>query len=214
MSPQASQQFRYIVISLEREPERLANFHARNGQTNVAIEHFKAIDGAKLRTVNATILANGTSFYTPGAIGVAMSHLALWHECVSSDQNLVNLEDDAHLRHDLSCQLHNICQRYDWDLILLGCNMNTRIELNISPEIDLAARFSVHDPSPKHLNAFTKMTEPVALCRLRLAFGTGGYAVTPKGAALLTKKCFPLNNRAIYVGGLRTAHFPLTALIV
>jgi hypothetical protein len=77
--------------------------------------------------------------------------------------------------------------------------MNTTIELNISPDIDLAARFSVRFPSAKHLGVFAKMTEPVALCRLRLAFGTAGYAVTPKGAALLTEKCFPLDNRPIQV---------------
>jgi glycosyl transferase, family 25 len=198
MSAQRSSQFRYMVISLEREPERLANFRARNDQTNVAIEHFKAIDGAKLTTVDATILAKG-AFNTPGAIGNAMSHLTLWKECVSSDTNLVILEDDAYLRHDLSYQLHNICERCDSNLIMLGCNMDTTIELNISPGIDLGARFSVRYPSAKHLDAFAKMTEPVALCRLGIALGLGGYAVTPKGAALLTEKCFPLDNRLVYM---------------
>jgi hypothetical protein len=118
MPRQASLQFRYMVISLEHQPERLVNFRARNDQTNVAIEHFKAIDGAKLTTVDPTILAKGALFYTPGAIGNAMSHLALWKECVSSDTNLVVFEDDARLRHDLSRQLHNICERCDWDLII------------------------------------------------------------------------------------------------
>jgi len=198
MSAQTSRQFRYVVISLERESKRLKNFRARNNRVKVAIEHFKAIDGAKLTTIDATMLARGT-IYTPGAIGVAMSHLALWKECISSDTNFVIFEDDAHLRYDLSNHLHDICERCDWDLIMLGCNMNTTIELNILPDIDLAARFSVRFPSVKHLNAFVKMTEPVALFRLRLAFGLGGYAVTPKGAALLTEKCFPLDNRPIYL---------------
>jgi GR25 family glycosyltransferase involved in LPS biosynthesis len=198
MSAQTSPKFRYTVINLEREPGRLANFLARNDQTKIPIEHFKAIDGAKLTSIDATILTRG-AFYTLGATGNAMSHLALWKECVSSDTNFVIFEDDAHIRHDLSCQLHNICEHCDWDLIMLGYNMNTTIELNISPDIDLAARFSVRFPSIKHLDAFVKMTEPIALCRLRLAFGLGGYAVTPKGAALLTEKCFPLDNHPIYL---------------
>ncbi len=211
MSHQVSPQFRYIVISLEREPERLANFRARNDQTNVAFEHFKAIDGVRLTSVDETILAKGVSLYTPGAIGTAISHRALWDKCVSNNTNLVILEDDAHLRHDLSRELHYICQRYDWDLILLGCNMNTRIELNISAGIDLAARFSIPYPTPKHLNAFAKVTEPVGLFRLRQAFGIGGYAVTPRGAALLREKCFPLDNRPIYVG-LQNRSFPAYGL--
>ena len=190
---------RYVVINLEREPQRLADFHARNEQTKLAIDHFQAVDGAKLTAIDTTILAPGASYYSPPMVATAMSHLALWKECASSDMIFVVFEDDVHLRRDLGSQLHKLCGSGDWDLVLLGCNMDTTIELNLSPDIDLAGRFSVRYPSVNQLDAFAATTEPVAPCRLRVAFGTSAYAVTPKGAALLIEKCFPLDNRVIHL---------------
>jgi glycosyl transferase, family 25 len=195
-------EFDCFVISLEDESKRLAQFRARNKPTEIVINHFKAVDGSKLENIGdmRSILGEGAHNWTRGSVGCAMSHLALWKECVSRKRKFVIFEDDAYLRYDFSSQLQGLFERYkDWDLILLGYNTNTIIELGISPGINFAGQFSVPFPNSVHLNEFVRVTDPVALLRLKIAFGLCGYVVTPKGAKLLIEKCLPLDTRAIYI---------------
>ena len=133
------------------------------------------------------------------AIGAALSHRGLWQQCLSRGEVLVVFEDDAWLRHDFGPQLEALLRRAgEWDVMLFGCNMDTDIELAVTPQVSLTGSFSVAYPQPEHLAEFTKMRDAVELCRVLLALGICGYAVTPRGAErLLLQYCFPLDNRPL-----------------
>jgi hypothetical protein len=47
------------------------------------------------------------------------------------------------------------------------------------------------------LERFAAARAPVAIFRLRHAFGICGYAISPQGAAKLRERCFPMDNRMI-----------------
>jgi glycosyl transferase family 25 len=189
-----------FVISLSID--QFAAFCARNASARTTFEHFRAVDGRKLESLPPGILADGVR-YTPGNIGLAISHRALWDICIARDEVVAVFEDDAVLRHDFNAQVAALLvqrARPDargWDLLLLGCNMDTAIELGCTPGIDIGVVFSAMYPKPDHIDAFVRSNDPINLLPLRLAFGTCGYLITPAGAAHLKQHCFPMDNRRI-----------------
>ena len=129
-----------------------------------------------------------------------MSHLALWQRSVALNKPHIVFEDDAFLRHDIKRQFVALVrQPVDWDIILIGYNTDAAFELNVAPGMSLGGGFSLHYPTAQHLDDFVKSTNPVGLQRLLTAFGTSGYAVTPKGADFLIRACFPLDNRPVQI---------------
>jgi glycosyl transferase, family 25 len=193
-------QFDCFVINLKRQPERLKEFIERNKLSGVNFHHSEAIDGTKINPANCfgRIVAQGAVGYSSSIIGCAMSHLELWHRCADQTKDFVVFEDDAVVRNDIKTQLNSLVRQVpDWDIFLLGYNMDVPLELNIAPGIDYNGTFSVGHPTSDHLADFTNSTGPVALLRLNMALGTCGYTVTPKGAQFLISACFPMDNRQV-----------------
>jgi glycosyl transferase, family 25 len=190
--------FDCFVISLKRQPDRLQAFRDRNKPAKIDFKHFEAIDGAQSNAADLDgIVAKGATNYTPGAVGVAMSHLALWRHCTERNNHLVVCEDDAVLRHDIKERLSSLAEGNNWDVILLGYNMDAAFELKIAPGIDFGGGFSVRFPTAKHLADFANANDSVGLQRLNIALGLCGYAVTSKGAQFLIRSCFPMDNRPV-----------------
>jgi glycosyl transferase family 25 len=193
--------FDSFVISLKRQPEKLQAFIARNRPSGIDFRHFEAVDGARCNIfdlIGGQVVARGAVNYTPGAIGNALSHLALWRRCVEQGRHLVIFEDDAVVRNDFKARLSPLAgQGDDWDIILLGYNTDAVLELNIAPGIDLGGVFSIDYPTPEHLADFAHANSPVGLQRLVTAMGTCGYALAPKGAERLIRGCFPMDNRPV-----------------
>jgi glycosyl transferase family 25 len=75
---------RLRVISLDRTPERFANFLNTNPQ--IAVERFADIDGQTIDRAACVrdnlITADNT--YRPGAIGHTLSNVTLWRQCRGS----------------------------------------------------------------------------------------------------------------------------------
>lgn len=189
-----------FVISLSTD--QFAAFCSRNAPAGTTFEHFTAVDGRKLASLPPGILADGVR-YTPGNVGLAISHRTLWDICISRDEIIAVFEDDAVLRHDFNAQVAALLPQRaqptprSWELLLLGCNMDTAIELGCTPGIDIGLIFSAMYPKPDHIRAFARSNDPINLLPLRLAFGTCGYLITPAGATRLQRHCFPMDNRAI-----------------
>lgn len=81
------------VISLTSTPERRRRF--AEAHEGVGFEFFDAVDGHT--AVRAPFLHVP---HTLGAVGCALSHLALWQLGAATGQMLTIAEDDAILRHD------------------------------------------------------------------------------------------------------------------
>ena len=192
--------FDCFVINLKRQPERLKAFLEQNKPSRVTFNYFEAIDGAQVDSADfhGHVLAKGAINYTSGMIGTAMSHLALWRRCAEQTKYFAVFEDDAVVRADIKTQFASLVnQVHGWDIILLGYNTDVPLELNISPGIDYGGIFSVKYPTANHLSDFANSTNPVGLHRLVMAMGTCGYAVAPKGAQMLIRTCFPMDNRPV-----------------
>jgi GR25 family glycosyltransferase involved in LPS biosynthesis len=195
------------VINLARRADRRKWFRKQNLSAGIRIEVFDAIDGAgvDMRTAVADGVIAPETKYTPGAVGVGMSHRHLWRECLAQKKPALVFEDDAALRSDVGAVLPRLVSQLgeNWDIILLGYNTDSVLDLNLwKGGIDLRAVFSVAVPTPAQLTAFSASREAVALYRLNSAFGLCGYVISPRGAASLLPKCFPMDNRVIRIPAL------------
>jgi glycosyl transferase, family 25 len=184
-----------LVISLD--VQRFSTFCKRNEATGIDFVHVRAVDGAALSHIPNGVVSLEANYSMP-AIGAALSHRNLWRECLSRGEVTAVFEDDAWLRQDFEPRLDTLLKRATgWDVMLFGCNTNTGIELAVTPHVSLRGSFTVAYPQPEHLAEFSKMRDAVELCRVLLALGICGYAITPRGAERLLRYCFPLDNRPI-----------------
>ena len=141
--------------------------------------------------------------YSEGMIGCGASHLALWKHAKNNQRNILIFEDDAYCRWDLRNQLDGLLGNLrDWDVILLGYNTSSVLDVRISEDCNFAGFFSTQH-TPAQLEKFQKTTNNVALMRLNNAFGSCAYLVSPQGAEKLIKT-FPMDNRPVRVPGLQT----------
>ena len=205
MSEQFDTLFDCFVISLKRTPERLHAFRTRNSNCGIDFRYFEAIDGTQIDAseIENRLVAKNATGYKPGIIGNAKSHLTLWQQCAEQTKPFVVLEDDAVVRNDITDTLiATTAQWREWDIILLGYNTDTPLELNIAPGILFGGGFSVKYPSSKQLSDFATSTNPVGLHRLHLAMGICGYVISPSGAQILMRSCFPMDNRSVQYSSL------------
>lgn len=195
------QRFDCFVINLGRDTARLAAFTERNRAAQIPIQRFEAVDGSRVPEADAIrdgIITLGAVNYSKGAIGVAMSHLALWRRCMDSQKNIIVFEDDAVIRRDIKSALQSsIHDVAGWDIILLGYNTDVFIEVAMTPAMRCAMLFSARYPTSLQLEEFASSTESVALLRLNVALGVCGYAISPNGARILSQNCFPMDNRPV-----------------
>jgi len=196
--------YRSYVISLARTPEKAVAFLDRNRTTGLPFEVFQAVDGSTLsaaETVERGLIVENAQLYTPGAIGCAASHRALWQRADRTATNLLICEDDVTCRHDIAPQIRAILATPgEWDVILLGYNTNTVLDVKISSAFDFGGFFSNEYPTAAQLEAFARETTTVLTARLNNAFGLCAYLVSPEGARKLMT-LFPMDNRAVYIPG-------------
>jgi len=193
------QQFDCFVISLKRTPQRLEMFRARHSKSGISFRHFEGVDGRQvdLTEIEGTIVAKGTNFKS-GSIGVAMSHLALWRRCAEQTRNFIVFEDDAVARNDIKMKLPELIEQFSkFDIVILGYNTDVPLEIEIAPGVVYGGGFSVPHPTNKHLTDFVASTNVVGLHRLRMSIGIPGYVISPAGAQILLRECFPMDHRLV-----------------
>lgn len=187
---------RYRVITLSRTPQRLANFKRDNPE--FLFEKFAAVDGSKIDRndllKNNLATAPVISRYTDGAIGVAMSHRALWQECVSTNENMTILEDDAYLVPNFNSLVTKATNNPNWDFIFWGANLDQKIVAELSPGIAAAEiNFNQYDVVANKHKLKQQNWLPI-LFRVHWAVGLMCYSVTPSSAKYLLDVIFPLRD--------------------
>lgn len=189
-----------FVISLARQPQRLRRFRELNKAVGLDIRAFEAVEGRDLiarKLIKHRQLADGATF-TPGALGTAMSHHALWTQCVETDQAMLVFEDDARLRDDFVPRADALLDQVsDFDIVLFGFNTDHPIHVDLFAECGMLCQFMLPYPSAPQIETFAGETRPPAALRLHGLHGTCGYAISPKGARTLLDRCFPLDNRPV-----------------
>jgi glycosyl transferase family 25 len=188
------------LINLDRSPDRLAAFHARNPHLG-DVTRFRAVDGRELvrpRLVEQGLL-RGEPNYTPGALGVFLSHVELWRTATKTKQAVTIAEDDAIFsRHfDRSSRALTEAAGPDWDLILWGWNFDVFLWIDLIPGVSPAVIRTFQERLREGVDAFQSQDLSPRLFRLLHFFGMVCYSVSPKGAGSLLDFCLPLRPMLI-----------------
>ncbi|MBB2191929.1 DUF707 domain-containing protein [Gluconacetobacter azotocaptans] len=196
---------RYHLLNLERSPERLAAF--RND--NPACAYFtrtQAIDG---KEVERKILAdkhlmNPGLDYTDGAIGCALSHMAIWTEVINSQEPATVAEDDAVMRADFRSEQERLLAAAppDWDLILWGFNTDAYVTFDLMPGVSRFTGHLYHADIMGNLSSFKETKYKSELFPLVRAHGTICYSISPRGAERLLSHVVPLRPMDVFYPGL------------
>jgi glycosyl transferase, family 25 len=198
------------LINLDRSPERLAEFTARNGHLS-EVSRFRAVDGRtldlealkRLRMIEESILAS----YTWGAMGAAMSHLALWDQAVTQQQTLTVTEDDAIFNRHFAERAEALLKALpeSWDFVLWGWNFNSIMAFDFLPGVSPCVSYFDQAAMRAGIAAFQSQSISPHLFRLQRAFGIVCYSISPKGAGVLRHHCLPLREMAVAFPGLPRA---------
>lgn len=202
------------VINLKRQPEKFERFLKLNAGSGIAFERFEASDGDEMSeeaAAAAKVMAPGTKL-TKGAIGCGASHQRIWKEMAQASEPALVFEDDAILRNDIVPAVSALLAGMEnWDILVLGYNTDSIVDLAIARGISSAVIFDPKYPAKESEAAFQKSKAAVAALRLNHCFGTSGYAISPGGAKKLLKFCFPMDNRPIAIPALKRS-FPAFGL--
>jgi glycosyl transferase, family 25 len=189
------------IISLISTPERRQRFHDAN--SGVAYEFFDAIDGSAIDVGTACQFKDVR--YTPGAMGCALSHVALWREASSGSTCMTIAEDDAIMRADFDPVSARVMRDApaEWDVIMWAWNFDSVLSLNVLLGVSPVVLICNQDQMRENIPRFRAMQAFPSLLRLDKCFGLPCYSVSPTGAAKLLQLCWPPRAKAIYVPGLK-----------
>lgn len=183
------------VINLDRSTERMDSFRESNAHMP-AIERFAAVDGALLDL--GELVADGRMTpdlrYTRGALGCAMSHLFFWEAAAGERSVITVCEDDAVFHHDFEKLAESFIAELpdDWDLVLWGWNFDSILLFELMPGVSPALMTTNQELLRKGLRAFQSTSLVPRPFRLRRAYGTVCYTISPKGARRLLDHALPL----------------------
>jgi len=171
-----------------------------------------AIDGQALDVpalVESGVIEKGVlQTYTRGAIGAALSHVALWTRAIEAQQVTTICEDDAIFNRHFVEAAEGVMARLpaDWDLIAWGWNFDAQIALDFLPGVSVCVVECDQDQMRAGVATFQQQVFSPQPIRLLRSFGAVCYSVSPKGAETLKSLCFPIRQmRVVYpgAGGLR-----------
>ena len=195
------------LINLDRSTERLAEFKAANPQLDY-LRRFSAIDGYQQEI--PALLAKGifetgvAEGYTPGALGAALSHLALWDEAIATGQTLTICEDDAVFNRRFTTIAKRVIDDLppDWDFILWGWNFDSYLLFELMPGVSPCLACFDEAQMCAGQRTFQGQTIVPQTFRLQRALGIPCYSISPKGARALRAACLPLAKIRVYFPGL------------
>ena len=197
-----------LAITLEPTGSRYLEFKSNNN--HLEITAFAAARGtdiskqeaARLGIATEELLA--TSLLTPGALGCAASHRALWARCSNGNKGFLVMEDDCYTHPEINDFIAKRLERLiSADICFFGINTNGILQSISSSNLSRLSLFNPKNPSPSWIHAALSKTDirNVDLHKLEKAFGSCAYFISPKGAQRLNTMIFPLS--------LKTTNIPL-----
>jgi glycosyl transferase, family 25 len=194
---------RGYVISLPRRADRRQRFQRWNASKGIDLHLSDAADGRALdrrELVEAGLIADQNLAFSAGALGNALSHRALWLQCLANDQPILVFEDDAYISDGLREWIAPIRRELDrgCDILYLGYNRDVGFSLGYGEGAWCNIGF---DPSAGEFAELTRRYDGAGdrdshcILDARLVWGTLAYAIGPRGAQTLLRQCFPLAAR-------------------
>ncbi len=193
-----------VVINLDRSPRKLEEFDRANRGV-IAYERFPAVDGLSPAT---RALATDSTFhpdlnYTPGAIGCALSHIALWRRTVAANKPATICEDDANFNKDFMRFAGEAVTKLagKFDLILWGWNFDSVLTFDLWGISSCTAMFDANQML-SGIERFKTINFTPTLYGLQRAYGCVCYTISPKGASTLLSRGLPLRPMEVFFPGL------------
>jgi glycosyl transferase family 25 len=197
------------LINLDRSTDRLTTFKAVNAHLMPHIVRFSAVEG---KDVNRAVyvergIVSADLGYKDGALGSALSQIALWDFAIREDRMLTICEDDAVFNRDFSIVSEAVLRELppDWHLIKWGWNFDSHLCFDVMPGVSDCVAICNQESLRKAIDVFKSAQLNPRPYRLHQAFGNVCYSVSSRGARLLRQNCLPLRNTTVYVRGLKTA---------
>jgi len=166
---------------------------------HLVFDRFTAVDGLKIE--RGWMIEQGLATqacadrYTPGAIGVALSHRELWQECAAGTEDYTIIEDDAVLVPNFNSLVTQYCGRNPgWDWIFWGANFDQRMVVEISPGIAAAEINYNFSGVQANINLIRGQALDPKIFRVHWAVGLVCYTIRPKTARYLLDTIFPLKD--------------------
>lgn len=148
----------------------------------------------------AGVIAERDIGITDGALGYALTHMALWKRARDENQSLTICEDHAVLRQDfVEFHRHHVVLREGFDTIHWGFNldMHACYELPGYGELIWSTDHRQFHAEGA-VEAFQNARHPVRLYRARRLYGLPCYTVSPEGARKLLDLSKPLRKDVEY----------------
>ncbi|MDH6260849.1 glycosyltransferase family 25 protein [Bradyrhizobium sp. BR13661] len=204
-----------FVINLDRHPEKFARFLERNAGCNIAFERFAASNGLEMtdEDVMAMRLVAPGARFTRGAVGGAASLWRILNWIAGQNEPALVFEDDCTVRHDIIARLEMLLPTLgNWDLLVLGCNTDSVLDLELAPGMKSMMVFRPARPDDRTDAAFQAANSQVAALRLNTCFGPAGNLISPAGAKRLLELCYPMDNRPVQIEALGNRMLPTAGL--
>jgi glycosyl transferase, family 25 len=189
------------VVNLDRSPDRITEFCSVNRNITATVARFVAVDGQKLDVdqlvQRGLVTKDIMSMFSVGALGCAMSNIALWDIAIASGQAVTTCEDDAILNDRFNECAEALLKTLpaDWDMIFWGHNFDMFMSFELLPGVTHATTMFDQDRMRANFEAFQRQTITPQAFKLLWAFGTCSYSISAKGASVLKSKILPLAPR-------------------
>ena len=191
---------RVHYINLERSADRLAEFKNVNSHLRDLVR-FPAVEGQRVdiaAMANQGIVSEDIlSSYPVGALGGALSHLALWDLTIASGQDFTICEDDAVFNKQFEVHAEQVIRTLPagWDLVLWGWNFDSVLSVDVLPGV--AKSHVLFEQISLDTIAFRNLLLSPRAFKLNWAWGIPCYTISPTGAQTLKRMLLPLRPMSI-----------------
>jgi glycosyl transferase, family 25 len=192
------------LVNLDRSQQRLTEFCDLNRHLT-SVSRFPAIEGSTLDI--DTLVQQGLvtkdilnkDFFTPGALGCAISNLALWDRAIFNNQSVTIVEDDAIFNFGFEANAEALLKDLpeDWDIIFWGFNFDMFICFDMLPGVSPCVATFDQAKMRTGTAAFQKLSIKPQAFKAIWVFGTSCYSISPNGAKVLKSKILPLRPQII-----------------
>jgi len=168
----------------------------------------EAVDGNQLnrdQLMREGIIEGQLPAYSAGSLGHAMSHRAVWQECIAKGIGGTVAEDDAVFNLHFAAKSARFIASLpaDWDVVLWGWNFDSVLDVYMMAGIMRTAMLFEGRALDAKLQEFRAADFDSVPMRLNGAFGNIAYSASPQGMKRLLEKCFPLRHETIQIPALR-----------
>ena len=194
------------LMNLDRGSDRLREFDERNAHLRTNVSRVSAVDGKSVSRdeLVALRIMEPDLAYNNGALGNALTHLALWNLAIAKNEVVTVCEDDAIFNRDFISAAEAVLKSLpqNWDVVFWGWNFDSILWFDMIPGVSSCVgvfdQAKLRNGMPE-FQAALLVPQPFRLLQL---FGTVCYSVSPAGAQAIKNFCLPLRNMTIYFPGL------------